>query len=73
MPRKSRWIGLLVMGSLAVGCVVAGGGREIFHPRGCEERLAIPYKRAECLACVNRPLPHVFLPDNPDGMRCAQR
>jgi hypothetical protein len=68
MMRKSAWI-VLLFGLGAVGCM----GREIFHPRGCEERLAVPYKRAECLACVTRPLPHVFLPDQPDGVRCARR
>lgn len=60
----------LVLTAVAIGCV---SGREIFHPRGCEERLAAPYKRSECMACVTRPRPHVFLPDQPDGMRCALR
>jgi hypothetical protein len=60
---------ILLFTFFAVGCA----SREIFHPRGCEERLAVPYKRMECVACVTRPLPHVFLPDNPDGMRCARR
>jgi hypothetical protein len=69
MKRKSAGFVLLAV-LIAAGCYA---GREIVHPRGCEERLAIPYKRAECMACVTRPLPHVFLPDNPDGMRCARR
>lgn len=68
MLRRSAWF-ILLCAVAAASCA----GREIFHPRGCEERLAIPYKRMECLACVSRPLPHVFLPDNPDGMRCARR
>lgn len=61
---------LIVAASATLGCVA---GREIFHPRGCEERLGIPYKRAECIACVTRPRPHVFLPDRPDGARCVLR
>jgi hypothetical protein len=67
--RNCAWLVLLCGLVAAAGCA----GREIFHPRGCEERLAIPYKRMECMACVTRPMPHVFLPDNPDGMRCARR
>jgi len=60
------WI-LLVLA--AGGCA----GREIFHVRGCDERLSIPHKRMECRACVERPRPHVFLPDQPDGTRCVPR
>ena len=52
---------------------LAGCGRQIYHVRGCDERLAIPYKRMECRACVERPVPHEFLPDNPDGARCVRR
>ena len=68
---NSAWLVLLTgaLGLLATACA----HREIVHPRGCEERLAIPYKRMECMACVTRPMPHVFLPDNPDGMRCTRR
>jgi hypothetical protein len=51
----------------------ACAGRQIYFVAGCEDRLGSPYKRAECRACVERPLPHVFLPDNPDGDRCARR
>ena len=53
----------------------AGGcaGREIFYVPGCDARLALPYKRMECRACVERPIPHVYLPDNPDGARCVLR
>jgi hypothetical protein len=64
----------VVMGGLLLamaGCV--GGGREIRHMRGCEERLEAPYKRAECRACMERPVPHVFLPDRPDGERCVRQ
>ncbi len=59
---------------LLLGLVVAAGGcaeRQIFHASGCEERLALAYKRAECHACVQRPVPHEYLPDNPDGARCV--
>jgi hypothetical protein len=55
---------------LSVGACV---GRQIFYVAGCEDRLASPYKRAECRACVERPLPHEYLPDQPDGARCARR
>jgi hypothetical protein len=48
-------------------------GRQIYYLRGCDERLVIPYKQMECRACVTRPIPHVFLPDNPDGARCVRR
>jgi hypothetical protein len=60
------WLGFAVAAS---GCA----GRQIYHVRGCDERLSIPYKRMECRACIERPLPHKFLPDNPDGMRCVRR
>ncbi len=60
-----KWV-LLLLG-------LSGCGREIFYVRGCAERLRSPYKQQECFACVQRPLPHVFLPDNPDGSRCARR
>jgi hypothetical protein len=51
----------------AAGCAE----RQIFHPQGCDERLALAHKRAECYACVQRPVPHEYLPDNPDGARCV--
>lgn len=66
--KKTVWA-LLGLAVAVSGCA----GREVYHVRGCEERLASPYKRQECLACVGRPLPHVFLPDNPDGARCSRR
>jgi hypothetical protein len=48
-------------------------GREIFFVASCDDRLASPYKRDECRACVMRPHPHKYLPDQPDGARCYQR
>ena len=65
----------LVLWSLLAGSAVIGGcaGREVYHVRGCDERLASGYKREECRACVTRPRPHVYLPDRPDGTRCAPR
>lgn len=67
MDEKILWFAL-ALSALATGC-----GREIDYVRGCEERLAIPYKRMECVACVQRPMPHKFLPDEPDGTRCVLR
>jgi hypothetical protein len=47
--------------------------RVIYYPVGCADRLGSPYKQAECMACVQRPLPHQYLPDNVDGNRCFRR
>jgi hypothetical protein len=47
--------------------------RVIYYPAGCADRLASPYKQAECMACVTRPFPHEYLPDNVDGNRCFRR
>jgi hypothetical protein len=62
---------------LAVLVLVLGtthcASRVIYYPGGCEDRLGSPYKRAECLSCVTRPLPHQYLPDNVDGDRCFRR
>jgi len=60
---------------LVIGLLLAGGcaSRQIFHLAGCDERLVNEHKRRECHACLERPLPHEFLPDNPDGMRCVRR
>ncbi len=66
---KKITLGFLFALSALGGCA----GREIYHVRGCEERLASGYKAQECLACVQRPRPHVYLPDEPDGRRCAPR
>ena len=60
---------LFVWALLLSGCA----GRQIFYVRGCDERLALAEKRFECRACVERPLPHEYLPDNPPGERCARR
>jgi hypothetical protein len=68
MRVRALWF-LLAASSLLGGCP----GRQIYYVRGCDERLASQYKRNECHACIERPLPHVFLPDNPDGARCARR
>jgi hypothetical protein len=68
MNRMTLWL-LLALSSLTSACA----GRQIFYVAGCDERLAIPYKRAECRACVERPMPHEYLPDNPDGARCVRR
>jgi hypothetical protein len=51
----------------------ACAGRQVYTVVGCDDRLGSPYKRQECRACVERPVPHVYLPDQPDGVRCAQR
>jgi hypothetical protein len=65
----TKGLALLVFGLAAAACA----GRQIFFVQGCEERLGSSYKRAECRACVERPVPHEFLPDNADGYRCARR
>jgi hypothetical protein len=70
MQRILGLMALLVV-SAAFGC--AGSGRQIIHPRGCLERLAIPEKKMECQVCVERPMPHKYLPDNPEGLRCVRR
>jgi hypothetical protein len=65
---KVLWA-VLSLAVLASGCA----GRHIYYVSGCNERLAIPHKRQECRACVERPVPHEFMPDNPDGSRCVRR
>jgi len=57
----------------AAGCVGGYAGRQIFYVSGCDERLALPRKRMECRTCVERPIPHEYLPDNPEGARCVLR
>lgn len=69
MKNAIRWA-LLASAAAAAGCA---GEREIRYPAGCAERLARPEKRQECRACIERPVPHMFLPDNPVGMRCVRR
>jgi hypothetical protein len=62
------WI-LVGFATTMAGCAA----RQIYFVPGRDERLEIPYKRMECRACVERPIPHEFLPDNPDGARCVRR
>jgi hypothetical protein len=64
--------GLTVL-ALILGMGACYTGRVIHYPAGCEDRLGSAYKRGECIACVTRPYPHEYLPDNPDGERCARR
>ena len=64
-----KGLGVIALVVTASACV----GRQIFFVAGCEDRLASPYKRSECRACVERPIPHMYLPDQPDGARCARR
>ena len=66
MNRIAAWL------FLGVG-LLGGCGREIFYVKGCQDRLAIQHKIDECLVCVQRPIPHVYLPDQPDGVRCQRR
>ncbi len=58
---------------MSAACAGRGVGREIIHPAGCDERLAMPEKRAECRVCVERPRPHAYFPDRRDGDRCLPR
>jgi hypothetical protein len=62
---------------IAVALVLAGARcaaqRIIYYPAGCADRLASAYKQQECVACVTRPAPHAYLPDQPDGTRCHPR
>ncbi len=66
MRVKAVWV---LIALCAAGCA----GRQIFHVSGCDSRLALAHKRIECRACVERPIPHEYLPDNPDGARCVLR
>jgi hypothetical protein len=66
---KTLRVASILLALAASGCV----GRQIVHLEGCRERLEIPHKRAECNACIERPFPHKYLPDNPDGERCVRR
>jgi hypothetical protein len=60
-----------------LGLVAAMGGcaeRHIYFVPDCDERLAVADKRiVECHACVERPIPHEFLPKGTDGERCSRR
>ena len=62
-------LALVALSSALAGCA----GREVYYVQGCDSRLAIPYKQMECRACVTRPRPHMYLPDQPDGTRCVPR
>lgn len=53
------------------GCVIVRPQREIVRPAGCEQRLGRPEKRMQCMACVERPRPHAYFPDRPEGARCV--
>ena len=64
---------MLIAAVLLAFAACVGAGREIIHTRGCEERLENPAKRAACFACLERPVPHLFLPDRPEGERCVRR
>jgi hypothetical protein len=69
---KKRGIpSLLLLG----GCLTAAacGGVKIRRVEGCDERLAMPEKRQACRECVERPRPHAYLPDRPEGDRCVPR
>ena len=61
------------MAAVMTSAACVGPGRVIRRPIGCDERLAMPEKRAECRACVERPRPHVYLPDRLEGDRCVPR
>jgi hypothetical protein len=67
--RVAKTLVMVGLALTAAACV----GRQIFYVQGCMDRLGSPYKQAECRACVERPLPHEYLPDQPDGARCARR
>ena len=64
---------MLALLTLAAAATGGCAGREVYYVSGCDERLAMAYKRMECRACVERPRPHKYLPDNPDGTRCVPR
>jgi hypothetical protein len=68
--KKVLLVSALILAGGAAACF--GPGREIRHPKGCEERLENPEKRAACFACLSRPVPHVYLPDRPEGERCVR-
>jgi hypothetical protein len=58
------------------GLVAAMGGcavRHIYFVPDCDERLAVADERVECHACVERPIPHEFLPKGAAGERCSRR
>ena len=60
----------LLLVVVALACA-ACAGREIRHNVGCDERLELPEKKAACHSCLERQIPHVYLPDRPEGERCV--
>ncbi|HEY2030018.1 MAG TPA: hypothetical protein VGH20_12510 [Myxococcales bacterium] len=68
---KTFWMLTALFIAALVAC--ATSSREIRHPRGCEERIANPARRAACFRCLERPIPHVFLADEEPGERCVRR
>jgi hypothetical protein len=70
MMKNAFRAALLGAAVLSAGCF---GGRRVYHVDGCDSRLQMREKREACRACVERPVPHVYLPDNPEGDRCAVR
>lgn len=71
MNRTKNAVSWLLIGLSLAATACAGGGREIRRVAGCDSRLAMAEKRAACRACVERPRPHVYLPDRPEGDRCV--
>ena len=66
----------ILVAMIVLATAVSVGGcaeRQIRQISGCNNRLASEHKREECRVCVERPRPHEYLPDNPDGMRCVPR
>jgi len=61
---------LILLAAVASTAACAMGGREIRRPVGCDERLSMPEKRRACRECVERPRPHAYFPDRPEGDRC---
>jgi hypothetical protein len=66
MKNTMRWL-LLAAAASSAGCM---GGRKVYHVEGCNTRLEMKEKREACRACVERPKPHVYMPDMPEGDRC---
>ncbi len=64
---KTLWLSAILLAT--AGCA----GREIRHVQGCEDRLSNPEKRMACVSCLERPEPHEYLPDQPEGQRCVRR
>jgi hypothetical protein len=69
-PRMKK---LILLAAVLSSMACAGGGREIRRVAGCDERLAMPEKRQACRECVERPRPHAYFPDRPEGDRCLPR